>query len=479
LLLCGFSGRASNSSSQPRIDFSTYLGGEGGDEASAVATAADGTIFITGTTSSSTVAPGGGSEPGDDVASARDVFVARIDGDAGRVVYFTVIGGSDWDDPFAIAVDESGQAVVAGGTLSPDFPTSEGAFQPAHATAPCSNDCGYDAFLFRLAPDGGLEFSTYVGGEKGDLAFGVALGEGGDVYVSGHTRSRHFPTTPGAVQERKGGGADLFLARFRGNTLRAGTYIGGSDDDMYGRVGVPADGRPVVVGRSSSRNFPLRRPLDKTLGGGNDGVISRMGRRGQTLLYSTYFGGSSNERPNSVSVRADGRAVVGGLTSSDDLRVKNAAQRRFGGGCCDGFLAELGPLGQRNLHTTYIGGSAYDEVTGVAAGRGLSLVSGVTESVDLPIVAPASEQPDRTACITTNLACIDGFTATIRLDAFLHSSYLGGGRYDDLEGAAFDKSGRWIVVGATESPDYPTLRPVQPTLKGASDAVVTRIESGG
>jgi hypothetical protein len=164
--------------------YSTYLGGRGDDEGRSIAVDAAGEAVVTGSTTSTnfpTVNPaqpayGGGYQDG---------FVAKLNANGSALVYATYIGGSDWDDAEAIAVDPSGNAYVTGETASEDFPIVDPA-QPGLGG-------GFDAFLLKLNATGAFVYSSYLGGSDFDAGQGIAVDNLGRAYITGTTRSRDFP----------------------------------------------------------------------------------------------------------------------------------------------------------------------------------------------------------------------------------------------------------------------------------------------
>src|SRR5262249_4972876 len=123
------------------VVYSTYLGGNDTDTVTGIAIDKNGAAYITGGTVSKdfpttagaaqrTRAGGGfGDRPGG--VTCEDAFVSKLDATGSALVYSTYLGGSDADVANGIAVDASGSSYVTGQTLSLDFPTSPGAFQPA------------------------------------------------------------------------------------------------------------------------------------------------------------------------------------------------------------------------------------------------------------------------------------------------------------------------------------------------------------
>jgi hypothetical protein len=133
------------------------------------------------------------------LTGVRNVFVAKLAADGSALVYSTYLGGSGMDGAGAIALDSAGDVYVTGPTSSHDFPTVS-PLQPTYGGDP------YDDFVTELNADGSaLAFSTYLGGSGIDLPGGIALDSAGDVYVTGTTASRDFPTA-NALQPTYGGG---------------------------------------------------------------------------------------------------------------------------------------------------------------------------------------------------------------------------------------------------------------------------------
>ena len=182
----------------PTLSYSTYLGGTGDDEGTAVAVDAGGNAYVTGLTASVDFPITAGAFQ-TTYANNTDAFVSKLDPTGSVLVYSTYLGGSNSDFGESIAVGISGQAFVAGQTASTDFPATPGAFQTK-----CAGTCGTktpDAFVTELNPTGSaLVYSTYLGGTGFDQANGIALDSGGDAYVVGWTASTDFPTTPHAAQ---------------------------------------------------------------------------------------------------------------------------------------------------------------------------------------------------------------------------------------------------------------------------------------
>ena len=187
--------------------YSTYFGGTtagsgGGDIGMAIALGPSSNVFITGNTRASDFPVTSGVLQATPKNTDKTTFVSRIDTTktgAAALVYSTYLGGSSLDAAAAIAVDASGNAYVAGNTLSPDFPTLPGAPQFARTTQ--NKLLGYVSVL---NPTGtALSFSTYYGGslaDNGVTAIGLDSATPPNIYIGGGTTSSDFPVTAGAFQ---------------------------------------------------------------------------------------------------------------------------------------------------------------------------------------------------------------------------------------------------------------------------------------
>lgn len=182
------------------LAYSTYVGGDSWDEGLGIATDGNGNAYFTGNVQSANypVTPGavGGALKGWVGAAATKLNPA-----GSALVYSGVIGGSQWDEGDALAVDSTGAAYIAGHQGSPDFPTTAGAFDTTFGG-------GVDGFLAKVDPTGSrLMYSTFVGGAGWDGAMAMSIDDAGRAYLTGATTSTNFP---GTLVAGSGGGFDVF-----------------------------------------------------------------------------------------------------------------------------------------------------------------------------------------------------------------------------------------------------------------------------
>ena len=468
----------------PGLVYSTYLGGTGADNSTALALhAPSGDVIVTGNTDSTDfpVTPGAHQTTLRGSMGVTDAFVARLDAAGTRLVFATYLGGSATDTGLGVSVDAGGIVTVTGQTFSSDFPTTPGAFQ---TQAPGQGD-GYVA---RLSADGSrLLHSTYVGGTRTDQANAVAVDLNGFTTITGYAISTDFPVTPGAFQSTQKGSYNVFVTRLDPtlSSLIYSTYLGGSKYDMGRALFVDSTGVTAVGGQTGSADFPITPGAYQTtytgpLGFGTDAFAAVLNRSGTRLIYSTYLGGSDKESVGAIHMTDQGTVTVAGYTLSWDFpTTPGAFQTSFAGGNTirgDGFVTRLDPTGARALYSTYLGGPGPDDALGLSVNSaGIATVTGMAAS-GFP-VTPGAFQTTFGGPATP--AGTDGFLA--RLDpggsALHYSTYLGGSSTDSLAAVVVDASEMATAAGWTSSTDFPTTPGApQPGLNGRSAVTLTRLD---
>jgi hypothetical protein len=449
----------------PELQFSTFLGGSSLDYVTGLAVDSVGRVTVAGWTDSANFptlnafrARGGG----------VDAFVVRYNAAGTAIDFATYLGGSGDDRAFAVAVDGSGQAVLAGYTTSSNFPVL--------AAAQGTLAGGKDAFLVKLNAAGtGLVFSTYLGGSGQDEARSVAVDSAGGIYVAGNTYSSNFPTLS-AFQTMNAGGQDGFLAKFSaGGSRLYSTLLGGQADDRINAVAVDAAGQAYVTGGTSSANFPVAGALQPSLAGGQDAFVTKVSAAGSQLIYSTYLGGSGGgtgapEEGAGIAVDSSGNAYVAGTTSSVNFPAVNAYQATHRGGTLDAFVAKLNAAGNALLFSTYLGGGGADYGLAIALdASGIPYVAGQTNSWNFPTKDPLQ---------AAGAGLQDAFVTQISPTgaALLFSSYLGGAQADGATAIAAGASGTIHVAGVTQSSNFPLRNALQALHAGLLDSFVARIQ---
>ncbi len=383
------------------------------------------------------------------------------------LVYSTYLGGSGVEAAFSdIAVDPAGNAYVTGVTRLGDFPTANPLQQASGGFE--------DAFVTKLNPTGSaLVYSTYLGGSSIDLGVSIAIDPIGNAYVAGYTASPDFPTL-NALQATLGGGLDAFVAKLTpdGTALEYSTYLGGSGNDPSFDIAVDSAGSAYLTGLTESADFPAANPLQLNCVALRDAFVTKLNPTGSALVFSTYLCGSGNDIGRGIAIDSAGNTYVTGHTGSANFPTVNPFQPAFAGGIDDGFITKLNPTGSALVYSTYLGGSGFDQLHGLATDpAGNAYVTGYTGSADFPTVDPL-QQPA--------LAVTDAVVAELNpAGGLIYSTYLGGSGTDRGSGIAVDAAGNVYVTGHTESADFPTVNPLQLNYAGLRDVFVTKFNSTG
>lgn len=384
------------------------------------------------------------------------------------LVYSTFLGGSNVDQGRGVAVDPLGSAAVTGLTLSANFPTTPGAFDPA-LTGP------QDAFVTRLDPTGtSAIYSTYLGGSGSDSGFAIAVDASGNAVVTGTTDSTNFPITAGAADPIYGGSGDAFATKFSAlGSLVFSTYLGGTGNDQGFGVAVDPLGDPTVVGATGSMNFPVT-PLafDPSFNGQLDAFSTKLSPTG-SLVFSTYLGGALVDAAEGVRLDAAGNPLLTGRTTSVNFPTFAAFDPIYNG-AQDAFVTKLNATESLLLFSTYLGGTNQDAGHAINLDfTGSPLITGETRSTDFPTLGYDT---------TYNGGTFDAFVTKLAPtgSAPVFSTYLGGASSDQGFGIAPDALGNSVVAGSTSSADFPVTPGAYDTsYNGAGDAFVTKLALTG
>ena len=273
-----------------------------------------------------------------------DAFVFKLAA-SGNPAYITYLGGTGNDAAYGIAVDAAGNAFVTGFTDSTNFPTTtnalykeiNGKVDPNIGLIPA------DIFVAELDSGGSdLIYSTYLGGNGADAAYGIAVDAADNAYVTGFTYSTNFPVTNAIAYHLAGGtntvldhlactnsiyfNANAFIAKISpgGTNLVYSSYFGGNNFDEGRGIAVDTNGFVYVTGFTASTNFPTANAVVQQLVwtdvvGTNqtsitnslngyllnscstnktsrfDAFVAKFDSTGTNLLYSTYLGGTNND----------------------------------------------------------------------------------------------------------------------------------------------------------------------------------------
>jgi len=341
--------------------------------------------------------------------SSYDAFVAKLD-TGGTLLWNTFLGGSQYDVGNSIAVDESGNVYVTGQSA-----TSWGS--PIRAFAP-----GYDdAFVAKLDSGGTLHWNTFLGGSRDDHGYGIAVDVGGNSYITGVSEAAWGSPIREYSEE-----ASAFVAKFdTGGTLLWNTFLGGWGWD----IAVDGSGGAYVTGYSTDTWGSPIRPYSAD----RDAFVAKLDTGG-TLLWNTFLGGSAYDRGYGIAVDGIGNTYVTGESwAAWGLPIKEYTSSYSS--AKDAFVAKLDTNGAL-LWNTFLGGSGDDDGYDIAVdGSGNAYVIGDSLGTwGSPIRVYTSDQ--------------DAFVAKLNASGtLLWNGFLGGSGTDQGFGIAVDGSGSAYVMG--------------------------------
>ena len=315
--------------------YAGYYGGDGSDTAYSCAIDSSNNLYFGGVTNSANFKV---TRTGAQTASGGgyDGFIVKLDS-TGAQAYASYVGGSADDYLYSLTLDTAGNLYATGQTASPNLPVTSGVLQQ-------SAGGGVDVFVAKYNATGSLAWMTYLGGSGDDEANGIVVDASGSPVVTGGTTSTNFPTASPYQGTSAGGTRDMFVSRLSpdGSKLIWSTYLGGSGDDLANAIAIDSGGNVYVGGTSNSTNFPSNGGWQASNRGGADGTVTELAADG-SLVFSSYFGGTSADYLNGLAVNCTAGLVVAGSTQSTNFpsTLGTAPALAYSQGAAIGFVAKV------------------------------------------------------------------------------------------------------------------------------------------
>lgn len=452
----------------PVLVFASYLGGAGLDEAHGVAAGEDGTVYVTGRTSSSDFPRSAGCY--DNVKNGSyEAFVTKVSADGSALVYSTYLGSNGSDLGEEIAVDSAGFAYVSGWLGGSGFPTIAGSYDTSYN--------GFaDTFVTKLALNGNsLVYSTFVGGSNEDRPNGLALCPDGGIVVVGQTLSTNFPTVAGSQDTSHNGNWDAFVTKLNaaGSALVYSTYLGGNVVDWAFGVAIAPDGAPIVTGGAQSATFPtVAGSYDVGHNGGFDVFVSKFNATGGTLGWSTFLGGAWTDQAMSIDVDPSGSAFVTGTCGFGFPSTPGAFDTANDGG--EAFVTKLSPDGASLVYSTFLGGASTEQGSGIKVdGLGAAHICGFTNSAGFPITAATYD-----GSFAGGGSPAEGFVTKLGHDGsqLVFSTFVGSALNDECRAIALDPADNSFVVGITQGDYGAAAGSIDSSHNGAEDGFLLKLD---
>lgn len=363
------------------------------------------------------------------------------------LIWGTYVGGSSPTNGgylYDLTTDDVGN-IYATGYYPNTFPTTPGAYDNSF------NGGNGDIFVFKLDESGSfLHYATYIGGQDEDRGNSIAVNKSGEAFITGYTLSPRFSFPSKTIIGGSIAGRSVFVCKLSadGSTLQYSAYIGGANHDVGNGIIVNRNDEAIVVGETQSSNFPTTAlAYDATYNGGSSDVFYfTLNEDGDELLYSTFLGGSGNDRGKAIAQGASGVYVTGQTNSANFPTTVTAFDTSINGDY-DAFITKI--TGTSLGYSTFIGGIAGDEGNSIDVNSdGDAFITGYTFSPDYPKTIPGNIKGIKDVILT-------------RLDksgSFLnYSRFIGGALEDEGTSIIINSKDQAFIAGTTTSFDFPSV----------------------
>ncbi|MDQ6707342.1 MAG: SBBP repeat-containing protein, partial [Acidobacteriota bacterium] len=299
----------------------------------------------------------------------------------------------------------------------------------------------------------------------------------GNIFVAGRTASSDFPNPAGAFQKGNAGGNDAFVLRVNPNTnqLVFSTYFGGSGDDRALALALDPQGNVYITGATSSTDLQTSNTAFQHSNAGGFDAFVAKFDPQGIAQFGTYFGGNADDRGYGIAADSAGNVFLAGSTDSNNFPLTGAGQISRAGNT-DAFVTKIDPSGSTLLFSTYLGGGDNDIAEAIALDSGGNIyVTGNTASSDFPMVQGSYQT-------SYQGGAADIFVTKIGPDgrSLAYSTYIGSHGDDFANGIAVDGSGQAYITGSSNSDQFPvTSDAQQKTRGGASDVVAVKLDQQG
>lgn len=378
-----------------------------------------------------------------------------------EISFSRLLGGVSYDWANGIALDSFNSLFVTGATASVDFPTQDA--YNSFLTGPQS------AFITKFNQDGSLNWSTFFGGSVEEFGSEIKVDSNNDVILLGDTTSDDFPTK-NPYNDTFSGGDDIFLAKFQNDgQLIWSTYFGTSSQDNSRALAINSKNEIIIAGETTSNQFPLLNAFDSNHTGTWDIFISKFSPNGQ-LIWSTYHGGIGDDFLPDLAIDTEDNIIIGGVTGSSDFNSTNGEFTTYGGNE-DNFLSKISDNGTL-LWSTFLGGSGEDRASHVAVNSINEIyITGKTSSSDFPMINGYDDTINGGQDVYLSKFSSNG--------DLLWSSFFGGILDDEAIGIATDQNDFPIITGQTGSTNFPQLNSFDSVFQGTSEGFVARFNPQG
>ncbi len=383
----------------------------------------------------------------------------------------TYLGGSDSDRLYAIALDSSGNVVVAGWSNSSDYFIYNGMAYNANA----------DVVVTKLTNDlGGVVLgSTFIGGSSDERAFALAIDSSDNIFVTGYTYSNDYPMLGTHFDNSYNGNVDIFVTKLSNDlqNIIASTYIGGNTRDKAYGIAIDSSDNVFITGFASGiMDYPTTAGAYDTTPKTTflpyyETIVSKLSNNLSQLLASTYLSGNDpnelgEQKGNAIAIDSSGNVYVAGYSQNTDYPTTTGAYDSSHNGGFDAVVSVLNNDLSSLIASTYVGSSGDDVANGITLDSSKNIyITGYTSNSNYPVTTGATLKGSRDIIVSKFSNDLKQLSA---------STMLGSTGSDEGHAIAVDSSNNVYITGYAGNSDYPTT---EGTYSNGKDVVVTKLDS--
>lgn len=431
--------------------YSSFIGGSDDDTGIDVCIGKDQDVYTLGMTTSIDIptTPGAYDTIMND-SGYNDLMISHIIEDGSKLLHCTYLGGSNFEFGSRIFVTSIGEVLISGTTNSHDFPVCDDSY-----------DCTWggisDGFIAKLNKNlSKIKSSTYLGGQSLEQTLIIDINEEDEVFAGGRTQSIDFPTTKGTYSETLQDVSGNFFALKMDNdltSLQYSTFIGGTGTEYITDIVVDGNDQIILGGFCFLNDYPTTsNAYSKVNKGSGDPILTKFNSNFSELIFSTYFGGSDYDTLYDIELSLNNEIVIQGTTFSTDFPLLNESyDSELNEGSVDVYIIVFSSNGSIIKSSTLLGGISYEEAGGISVDSIGNIISiGNTGSRDFPITIDAFQEE---YCGGFSDVYVSIFS--YELDQLLHSTYIGGSKWDKASSVSIGTHGNIFITGSTDSIDLP------------------------
>jgi uncharacterized repeat protein (TIGR01451 family) len=334
-----------------------------------------------------------------------------------------------------------------------------------------------------LVIDPVIQYTGVVGGSGGEGVYSIALDKSGNLYMTGYTSSRDFPVVnalePSWTQDD--GHPTSFVAKINaaGTALLYSTYLGGSRTSTSG-IAVDSSGRAYIVGTSAGAGtIPVKNAFQPNSNGDSSAFLTVLGAPGNTLVYSTYLGGSGGADGRAIALDTFGNAYITGMTSPG-FPTLHSVPIRGGAGVFAAKFGTSGALQYSSVVDFKPGNPTWIDSLAIAVdATGAAYIAGMyNPDQPFPVTPNAYNYPSCTPTMNDDYTCVFVVKFNPSGSSLAYASVLGHGGLGG-NSIAVDSSGNAYIAG-TATVGFPVYKSsFQPGLPGAGHGFVTKLNASG